>query len=84
MIIAYKATPQNAKMPAINCGTDDRPMWYLPEKLQILPYQLYKRKVPDGLTSDMLLVVCNHPDVSRALIEHEVRSPCTKWMRDNY
>jgi hypothetical protein len=58
-------------MPAINCGTDENPKWYLPENLRILPYQLYKRKVPEHLTSGMLGFSCHPPYTSRALIEHE-------------
>lgn len=46
-------------------------MWYPPEVLQILPYQVLKRKVPEGLTSDMLTVACHRPEDTRTLIEHE-------------
>lgn len=58
-------------MPAIDCGTDTARKWYLPENLQILPYQLHKRKMPDNLTSEMLDIALHHPDTTRALIEHE-------------
>jgi eukaryotic translation initiation factor 2C len=61
----------NPNMPAINCGTDEFPMWYLPETLQILPYQIYKRRVPDALTADMLEIANHHPEETRALLEHE-------------
>jgi eukaryotic translation initiation factor 2C len=44
----------NSDMPAINCGTSDRPMWCLPETLQILPYQIFNGKVPSTLTSNMI------------------------------
>ncbi|KAF1918354.1 ribonuclease H-like domain-containing protein [Ampelomyces quisqualis] len=67
----YNVKAQNSSMPAINCGTTDRPKWYLPEKLQILPYQLYKKLVPEHLTSAMLAVALHHPTATRALIEHE-------------
>ncbi|KAH7380394.1 Piwi domain-containing protein [Phaeosphaeria sp. MPI-PUGE-AT-0046c] len=67
----YNATLQNPGMPAINCGTDSRPTWYPPEKLFILPFQLFKRTVPDTLTAEMLDVACHFPKVTRALIEHE-------------
>ncbi|KAH4122881.1 hypothetical protein HBH47_082000 [Parastagonospora nodorum] len=67
----YQSPPLNPKMPAINCGTDTAPKWYLPEKLQILPYQIHKRKVPEALTSEMLDIALHHPDTTRALIEHE-------------
>ena len=70
-ISAYQSPPLNPKMPAINCGTDTAPKWYLPEKLQILPYQIHKRKVPEALTSEMLDIALHHPDTTRALIEHE-------------
>ncbi|KAF2851686.1 Piwi-domain-containing protein [Plenodomus tracheiphilus IPT5] len=58
-------------LPAINCGTKDKEMWYPPEKLQILPYQLWKGLLPESLTSDMIDVACHHPADTRALIEHE-------------
>ncbi|KAH7385933.1 Piwi domain-containing protein [Pyrenochaeta sp. MPI-SDFR-AT-0127] len=58
-------------LPAINCGTSQNPKWYPPELLQILPYQIFKRKVPDALTKNMLDVACHHPSESRTLIEHE-------------
>jgi eukaryotic translation initiation factor 2C len=58
-------------LPAINCGTDDRPLWYPPEKLKILPHQLYKRQVPDTLMASMLEVASHHPRTTRALIELE-------------
>lgn len=70
-ITAYNARLQSPDMPAINCGTDNRPKWYPAEKLLILPYQMFKRTVPDTLTADMLDVACHFPETTRALIEHE-------------
>ncbi|KAF2822156.1 hypothetical protein CC86DRAFT_458662 [Ophiobolus disseminans] len=67
----YKIRALNSRMPAINCGTVKDPKWYLPEKLQILPYQLYKRKVSSVLTADMLTIACKHPKMSRTMIEQE-------------
>ncbi|KAF1849347.1 Piwi-domain-containing protein [Cucurbitaria berberidis CBS 394.84] len=67
----YKKTLQYPQLPAINCGTKLKPLWYPAEVLQILPYQIYKRKVPDGLTKDMLDIACHPPKDTRALIEHE-------------
>lgn len=46
-------------------------MWYPPEQLRILPYQMYKRKVPDSLTREMLKQANLSPEVTRARIEHE-------------
>ncbi|KAH9866106.1 hypothetical protein J1614_008670 [Plenodomus biglobosus] len=67
----YKTRLQFPDLPAINCGTRERAMWYPPEKLQILPYQLLKGKLPEMLLSGMLDVACHHPADTRALIEHE-------------
>ncbi|KAH7068121.1 ribonuclease H-like domain-containing protein [Paraphoma chrysanthemicola] len=67
----YPKIAVNPTLPAINCGTDDRPMWYPAETLQILPYQLHKGRVPDALTSAMLQIANRSPDSTRALIEHE-------------
>lgn len=68
---AYNITLERPDLAAINCGTKMNPIWYPPEVLQILPYQIYKRKVPDALTKSMLEVACHHPTTTRALIEHE-------------
>jgi eukaryotic translation initiation factor 2C len=38
----------------------------------MLPYQIYKRKVPDALAYSMLETAIHHPDTTRKLIEHEV------------
>ncbi|KAH7092068.1 Piwi domain-containing protein [Paraphoma chrysanthemicola] len=67
----YPKVAVNPTLPAINCGTVDRPMWYPAETLQILPYQLHRGRVPDALTSAMLQVANRSPDSTRALIEHE-------------
>jgi eukaryotic translation initiation factor 2C len=69
--LAYGVTLQYPFLPAINCGTDDQPLWYPPEKLKILPHQLYKRQVPDALMAGMLQVASHHPRTTRALIELE-------------
>ncbi|OAL44588.1 Piwi-domain-containing protein [Pyrenochaeta sp. DS3sAY3a] len=67
----YQITLKNPELAAINCGTRTNPMWYPPEQLQIVPYQMYRRKVPDKLTEKMLKVAALPPNQTRALIEHE-------------
>jgi eukaryotic translation initiation factor 2C len=56
---------------AVNVGTDDEPVWYAQEHLRIVPYQLYKRPVPEHLTSSMVNQAALDPDVARTLIERE-------------
>lgn len=68
---AYMIRLKRPEVPAINCGTREMPLWYPAELLLILPYQLFKGKVPDSLTSGMHNVACRHPADTRALIEHE-------------
>ncbi|KAI8943146.1 hypothetical protein NX059_001176 [Plenodomus lindquistii] len=67
----YGRKLQYPNSPAFNCGTHEKAMWYPPETLQILPYQLYKGKVPESTTNDMINAACQHPADTRALIEHE-------------
>lgn len=55
----------------MNVGTWDQPVWFAPEHLRILPYQIYKRPVPDHLTRGMLDVACQPPERSKALIQME-------------
>jgi eukaryotic translation initiation factor 2C len=70
-VTAYKLYIKFPSMPAINVGTSIKPTWIAPELLHILPYQLYKRPVPDHLTHYMLNEACKHPRDSRSLIENE-------------
>ncbi|CAO2651958.1 Nn.00g002410.m01.CDS01 [Neocucurbitaria sp. VM-36] len=67
----YNITLRHPYLPAINCGTEKKPLWYPPEVLGILPYQIYRRKVPDSLTKGMLEIACRPPQDTRVLIEHE-------------
>lgn len=69
--LAYLYTLTHPDLPAVNLGRRDKPEWYAPEHLQIVPYQLYKRTVPDHLTKSMLDVARRLPDTNRALIENE-------------
>jgi eukaryotic translation initiation factor 2C len=39
--------------------------------LQILPWQFYRRPVPEQLTGSMVKEAAKNPDVGRALIENE-------------
>ncbi|KAF1951180.1 Piwi-domain-containing protein [Byssothecium circinans] len=67
----YQVTLKTPQMPAINVSTRDKAVWLAPEHLHILPYQLYKRPVPDHLTRFILDEACKHPQASRAMIELE-------------
>ncbi|KAH5540707.1 hypothetical protein HBI27_098380 [Parastagonospora nodorum] len=61
----------NPELDAVNLGSQQRPSWFAPEKLVIMPYQVYRRAVPSRLTSDMLRIACNGPRRNRELIEGE-------------
>ncbi|PSN65856.1 Piwi-domain-containing protein [Corynespora cassiicola Philippines] len=56
---------------AINVGDKTHPVWYAEQHLRIVPYQLYKRPVPDHLTGSMVNIAAHDPDHSRNLIEKE-------------
>jgi eukaryotic translation initiation factor 2C len=58
-------------LKAINCGTKRDPIYYAQEMLQIPPWQVYRRPVPDKLTGAMVKEAAKDPDVGRALIENE-------------
>jgi eukaryotic translation initiation factor 2C len=57
--------------PAINVGTRDDPIYYPREYLRILPYQIYKRLLPESLVAGMLNMATHLPDRSRQLVEVE-------------
>jgi eukaryotic translation initiation factor 2C len=57
--------------PAINVGTKDDPIYYPREYLRILPYQIYKRLLPDSLVPEMLNSATHLPNRSRQLVEVE-------------
>ncbi|KAF2798180.1 Piwi-domain-containing protein [Melanomma pulvis-pyrius CBS 109.77] len=64
-------TPPNPNLKVVNVGKDDDPCYYPQEFLRILPYQAYKRLLPEGFTPGMLNAACQVPQQSRALIEAE-------------
>jgi eukaryotic translation initiation factor 2C len=67
----YDITLGKPELNAVNLGSQQRPSWFAPEKLVIMPYQIYRRAVPSTLTSNMLRIACNGPDHNRELIEGE-------------
>lgn len=64
-------TAPNPNLKVVNVGTDEDPCYYPQEFLRILPYQVFKRLLPDGFTQGMLDAACQGPQQSRALIEAE-------------
>lgn len=56
-------------LKAVNVGTDEDPVWYPQEFLQILPYQMYNNPLPDKLVAPMLKLACLAPANLRARIE---------------
>lgn len=58
-------------LAAVNLGSQLKPSWFPPEKLIIMPYQIYRRAVPSSLTGSMLKIACNGPAFNRGLIEGE-------------
>ncbi|KAF2865134.1 hypothetical protein BDV95DRAFT_612925 [Massariosphaeria phaeospora] len=61
----------NTNLKAVNVGDNEDPVWYPQEYLRILPYQIYKRLLPDNLTEGMLGHACHAAPTSRALVEVE-------------
>jgi eukaryotic translation initiation factor 2C len=58
----------NSTLKAVNLGNKANPSWFAPEHLRIMPYQVYRRPVPDHLTSDMLAIANNTPEVNQRLM----------------
>ncbi|KAH7092067.1 Piwi domain-containing protein [Paraphoma chrysanthemicola] len=58
-------------LAAVNLGSQLKPSWFPPEKLMVMPYQIYRRTVPTDLTSPMLNIACKEPEENRGLIEGE-------------
>lgn len=67
----YQINLDKPKLKAVNLGSQLRPSWFPPEKLRIMPYQIYRRAIPTKLTRDMLVIACNGPEHNRRLIEGE-------------
>jgi eukaryotic translation initiation factor 2C len=59
----------NDKKAAINVGTAADPIYYPAEYLRIMPYQIYKRMLPDSLVESMLEQASHIPTQSRRLVE---------------
>ncbi|KAI4671213.1 uncharacterized protein J4E88_009246 [Alternaria novae-zelandiae] len=56
---------------AVNVGTATDPVWYAQEHLRIVPYQIFRRPVPEHLTSSMVNQAALNPGVAQTLIERE-------------
>ncbi|KAF2710115.1 Piwi-domain-containing protein [Pleomassaria siparia CBS 279.74] len=61
----------NPALKAVNVGDKDNEIWLPQEFLRILPYQLYRKIVPEKLTDKMLKSAAHTPVMSRSLIEAE-------------
>lgn len=61
----------NNDLAAINVGNEREPVYYPREYLRILPYQIYKKLLPEELIDNMLKLAAHVPDTSRRLIEVE-------------
>ncbi|EMD90548.1 hypothetical protein COCC4DRAFT_127590 [Bipolaris maydis ATCC 48331] len=61
----------NNDLAAINVGNEREPVYYPREYLRILPYQIYKKLLPEELIDSMLKLAAHVPYTSRRLIEIE-------------
>lgn len=52
-------------------GNPDNPTWFAPEKLRVLPFQIFPEKVPERLGPSFLKVATRSPAANRALIQAE-------------
>jgi hypothetical protein len=59
--------------PGINLGTAQNTAWFAASKLRILPYQIYRRPVPDHLTDGMLKNAAKTPAESETLVRDVFR-----------
>lgn len=58
-------------LPCINVGEDDRPVYYPPECLKILPSQQAHPKLQQLFTSDIISYAARNADVNRNRITQE-------------
>jgi eukaryotic translation initiation factor 2C len=69
--VTYKVKVEYPELKAVNLGSQQRPSWFAPEHLRILPYQMFTRLLPERLTNGMLDVACRPPARTQACIELE-------------
>ncbi|PSN66109.1 Piwi-domain-containing protein [Corynespora cassiicola Philippines] len=58
-------------LPAVNLGTTEKPEWYAPECLQILPWQYYRGTLPEHIVSMMHEVARHRPAQEAPLLVDE-------------
>jgi hypothetical protein len=58
-------------MLAVDLGTGDEPSWFAPEDLQIVPYQIWARVIPDAVANDFHRIACKTPGDTRSCTELE-------------
>jgi hypothetical protein len=71
-IVAYPKEFKNetGELSGINLGTPRDKEWFAAGKLKIIPYQIFRRPVPDHLTDDMLKRAVKTPKEGVPLIEN--------------
>jgi hypothetical protein len=71
-MIAYPEEFRNetGKLSGINLGTPRDKEWFAAGKLKIIPYQIFRRPVPDHLTDVMLKRAVKTPKEGVPLIEN--------------
>jgi hypothetical protein len=57
------------ELPLINVGID-KPIWFPPEILEVLPGQIFREKINDNQTKVMINHACNSPKFNAELIEN--------------
>ncbi|RDI83459.1 hypothetical protein Vi05172_g6615 [Venturia inaequalis] len=65
---AHQLNVTRGDLPAVNCGSHDKPEWYPAEFLKILPYQPFKGLLPTSLASSMVTKACKLPRENLAAI----------------
>jgi eukaryotic translation initiation factor 2C len=65
----YNIPLKYPELPLINVGID-KPIWFPPEILEVLPGQIFREKINDNQTKVMINHACNSPKFNAELIEN--------------
>lgn len=67
-VTEYKRKLLHLELPCINVGSEARETWFAPELLEILPYQIFRHKIPGALAGDMISKAARTPALNKRLI----------------
>ncbi|KAH7092064.1 ribonuclease H-like domain-containing protein [Paraphoma chrysanthemicola] len=74
----YVRTLSHKSLRPVNLGTGTEHSWFAPEDLEIIPYQIWNRVIPDAVAYNFHAMACQAPGFIRSRIEREALAefPC--------